>query len=62
MIIKLRNIRPLGRYINPETGRAVSVKKGDRPGYGTTHHFYLFRYEKVLISQKDFYDNWKKVI
>lgn len=59
--MKLKWIINLGRYINPETNRAVNVKKGTKLGRSVTVYFYLHRNRKIIINDKDFFDNWKKV-
>ena len=55
--MKLTRCRKLGRYVNPETGRAVTVWTGFNPQRGTDHKYYLFRYKRMWISDRDFY--WK---
>lgn len=58
--MRLRRIRDVGRYMNPETERYVNVKKGTRIGRGTDYYFYLFRGGRVFIDEKKFYDNWER--
>ena len=58
--MKLTRLRQLGRFKNPDTGRFVNVHKGDRVGYGDAWYFYLFRGKRQFISEKDFFDRWKK--
>ena len=58
--MKLTTIRPVGRYINPETGNAVNVKKGRQVGRSTDVYFYLYMNQRVFISAADF-SNWEKV-
>ena len=47
--------------MNPETGNPVNVKKGRKAGYGVDILFYLYRGKRVIISDANFYHNWKKV-
>lgn len=58
--MKLKNLRKLGRFINPETGRLVNVHKGRKIGYGVEVLFYLYRGSRIFITDADFYHNWKK--
>jgi hypothetical protein len=59
--MKLSNIKLLGRYINPETNRAVNVHIGKRVNRSTDHLFYYFRQKRVFISMADFYGGkWQK--
>lgn len=60
MSMKLRDIRPLGRYQRPD-GKEVNVKKGTQVGRSVSWYFYLFRNERVYIDQAEFYKDWKKV-
>ena len=57
--MKLSNIRNVGRFINPETGRAVNVKKGRQVGRSVDVLFFLRSGIRVLINDADFYNNWK---
>lgn len=58
--MKLSNLRIIGRYTNPETGRPVNVHKGRRMGYGTDHYFYLLRGRRVFIGDNEF-SKWTRV-
>lgn len=58
---KLSNIRPLGRYKNTETGKEYNIKKGRNAQRGTDVIFYLYRNNRVIINDRDFYTNFKKV-
>ena len=60
--MRLRNIRPLGRYENNETGKAYNVKTGRRVGRSTDHIFYLYRQKRQYINDADFYSNYTKLI
>ena len=57
--MKLTRIRGVGRYVNPETGRAVNVRKGRRVGRSTDHLFFIRSGQRVFIEDADFYHNWK---
>ena len=59
--MKLRNIRNVGRYVDSNTNKSYNVKKGDRVGRATSHYYYLFRGSRVLINDKDFFDNYEKI-
>jgi len=61
--MKLSHIRDLGRYVNPNTGRPVNVKTGQRVGRGVTVLFYVYRGKRIWISDKEFYSDqtWKSV-
>lgn len=59
--MKLSNIRLMGRYINPETNRAVNIYIGRRVGKSTELLFYYFRQKRIWVSMGSFYSgNWKK--
>jgi len=58
--MKLTNIRPLGRFVNPETGRPVNVKKGRRVGRSVDIRFYLYRGKRQIINDAEFYRDWKR--
>ncbi|MDC3312700.1 hypothetical protein OAV22_02060 [Flavobacteriaceae bacterium] len=57
--MKLRNIRNVGRFKNPKTGREVNVKTGNWASRGTDHYFYLYRGKRILIADIDFHHRWK---
>ena len=59
--MKLKNIRPVGRYLNNETGKTYNVKKGRRVGRSTDHYFYLYRNKRQYINDADFYNNYTKI-
>lgn len=58
--MKIINRRLVGRYRN-QAGKEVNIYKAKKKGYGVDILFYFFKFSPVLISDKDFYDNWKKV-
>lgn len=58
--MKLSHIRPLGRFKDKETGKVVNVKKGRRVNRSTDILFYLYRGNRVIIPDRDFYENWEK--
>lgn len=60
--MKLTNIKNLGRYKNPSTGRYVNVKKGKRVGRSTDHYFYLYKGKRQFINDSDFHskDKWER--
>ena len=57
-MIRLKNIRLLGRYINPETNRAVNIHRGDR-NVGQIL-FYYFRQNRIIVPESEFWGKWKK--
>lgn len=57
---KLSNIRPLGRYKNTETNKEYNIKKGRNLQRGTDLIFYLYRNSRIFISDRDFYNIYKK--
>jgi len=59
--MKLSNIKELGRYINTETGKEYSLKKGTNKQRGTDHVFYLYRGRKQIISDLDYFSKYKKL-
>lgn len=58
--MRLTQIRKLGRYRNPATGRPVNVHQGQRVGRCGPVIFYLYRHERQFITERDFYHNWEK--
>lgn len=58
--MKLTRIRPVGRYINPNTGRPVNVKTGRRVGRSVDIKFYLLQGTRMLINDREFSENWNK--
>ena len=58
--MRLTNIRRMGRYVNPETGRPVNVHKGRKKGYGVDVMFWLLRGKRQFISDFEFSRSWKK--
>lgn len=61
-MIRLSNIRHVGRYLNPNTGTYVNVKKGTNKQRGTDHYFYLYMNKRQYIGDADFFNNWKKEV
>lgn len=59
--MKLSNIRPVARMKNAETGQEVNMKKGRRAERGTDHYFYLLCGSRVLVSDFDISNKWKRV-
>jgi hypothetical protein len=57
--MKLKNIRRVGRYINPETKTQVNIHKGDR-NVGSLL-FYYYRQKRVLVPESEFWGKWTKV-
>lgn len=58
--MKLTNIRAVGRYVNPQTGSPVNVKKGRQVGRSTDVMFYLCMGKRIYICMSDF-AKWEKV-
>lgn len=58
--MKLTRIRPVGRFINPLTGRPVNVKTGKRVGRSVDIKFYLLQGTRMLISDREFSETWIK--
>ena len=58
--MRLPNNRILGRYINPETGRAVNVHTGRWMQRGVDILYFLRSGKRVYITDRDFYNDWKK--
>jgi hypothetical protein len=61
LTMKLTRIRKYGRYINPLTGRDVNVHVGTQVNRSNSVLFYLYRGKRILITDRDFYHNWKAV-
>lgn len=57
--MKLTNLRLVGRYINPATGKPVNVRKGRQVGRSVDILFYTYRGSRHLINARDFFNNWK---
>lgn len=53
--MKLTNIKNVGRFRNTETNKEVNVKKGRKKGYGVDILYYLYRGNRIIISDMDFY-------
>jgi len=60
--MKLTNIRDAGRFKHTESGREVTIKKGRKVGRSVDVLYYLRSGTRVLISDLDFYNNWKRVM
>jgi hypothetical protein len=58
---KLTNIRALGRFINSETGKEYNLKVGRNIQRGTDIIFYLYQNKRQYVSDKDFYEKYKKI-
>ena len=58
-MIRLTRIQKLGRYINPETQRAVNVHTGRYVGRSVDLIFYIRSGVRVFISDREFYNEWK---
>ena len=58
--MKLTNIRKIGRFINPETGRPVNVHQGRQVGRSNDVLFYLRSGIRQYITDRDFYNTWRK--
>lgn len=54
-MLRLTNIRTVGRYRNTETLKEYNVKIGRKKGYGIDILFYLYRGKRVIIQDIDFY-------
>jgi hypothetical protein len=48
----------VGRYINPETNRAVNIHCGQRRDNGCDVHFFLYRKKRVLVGED--FRKWNK--
>lgn len=59
--MKLENIRHVGRFTNPDTGKPVNVKKGKQVSRSVDHYFFLRSGKRVFIDLSGFYDKWKKL-
>mgnify|MGYP001210686546 CR=1 FL=1 len=59
--MKLENIRPLGRYRNVKTGKEYNVKTGRQKGRSIDTLFYVYRGERQIISDAEFYCDYQKV-
>lgn len=58
LVSKLTNLRKVGRFINPATGRAVNIHKGDRGEW--TVLFYLLRQRRVIVPECEFWGKWQR--
>lgn len=59
--MRLTNLRLLGRYTNPETQNEVNVHTGKQVGRSIDVLFYYYQNKRIPISDRDFYNEWKKV-
>lgn len=59
-MIKLTNVRALGRYKAPGKDKPVNVYTGRRAERGTDHKFYLYRSKRQFISDAE-WSQWTKV-
>ena len=57
--MRLTNCRIVGRYAMPD-GRIVNVHKGHRIERGTDILYWLYRGKRILISDAEFSESWKK--
>ena len=60
-IMKLTNIRKVGRFKNLKTGQEYNVHKGQRVGRSTTHYFYLYRNKRVLIQDNEYFGHHEEI-
>lgn len=58
--IPLKNIKKLGKYINPRSGQPVDVYIGYKPGKTILKTFYRLHGYRIVITQKEF-RNWEKL-
>ena len=58
---RLTQIRSLGRYRNKTTGKEYNMKTGRQLSRSTNVIFYLFRNNRMIISDSDFYNNYEKI-
>jgi hypothetical protein len=56
---RLSNIKPIGRFKNSDSKKEVNLKSGKNRQRGTDHIFYLYRGQRVFVSDADFYSNKK---
>lgn len=57
----LTNIRKLGRYKHKNTCKQVNIHRGDVVGRGTEVLFYLYRNNRVYVTQREFCENWQAI-
>lgn len=55
--MKLTNIRDIGRYRNTETNKEYNVKKGRKKGYSIDILYYLYRGNRIIIQDNEFYSS-----
>ena len=60
--MRLTRLRKIGRFVNPETGRAVNVHQGRQVGRSNDVLFYLLKNRRMYITDSAFYHDWKKEI
>ncbi len=58
--MRLTNLRKIGRFINPETGRPVNVHQGRQVGRSNDVLFYLVSGKRQIITDRSFYNDWRK--
>lgn len=57
--MSLEKIRPVGRFTNPLTARAVNIKKGKVKGSGNYIYFYIRSGKRIVVPQLEFFNKWK---
>lgn len=58
--MKLSNIRNIGRYKHWNSPWGVNIKTGRWAARGTDNLFYLYRGQRIFISDRAFYSEWEK--
>ena len=53
--MRLTNIKSVGRFRNTETNKEYNVKKGKQKGRSVDILYYLYRGNRIIISDMDFY-------
>jgi hypothetical protein len=59
--MKLKNLRPLGRFNNESLNKTVNIYSGTRVGYGTDITFYYKFGKRIVIDDREYYDNWVRI-
>jgi len=60
-MLRLTNIRKLGRYQNNLDNRKLNIYKGRKKGRSIDVIYYLYRGKRILINDSDFYQNYEKI-
>lgn len=60
--MRLKKLRPIGRYTNLTTGQTANIHKGQRADGGVGEiYFYLTRGRRTIIPVHELHQHWRLV-